>query len=366
MPYHVPPSVLARSRSTVSPLAETWGELMTVVHAAHRATGPRRAAGSLDTGRPRPTGTPARPTRHGGEHPDARAALDSWIHSTPGDAALRRGVSQLVASTKWLPDFVGITPPPSGEPHLLDEVALISSWPDDAYRATVQDAAAQSWLRHDLAWTCGDHLGERTASALCDAWEHFVAPDWSRRRGILDREIAHRSALVATQGWAAALEGMTRHLRWLDPDLLVISPRQRESLTLDSHLAFIPTTQSAGWWTCDGPVGLGLVYAARGTGVGQRRPPDQALARLVGHGRALVLRELDTPATPSQLAAALSLSLGTVGGHLRVLLDAGLVDRARRSRAVYYTRTEVGDALVAAAPVPGSTPADLAEGTKGR
>lgn len=355
MPYHVPPSVLARSRSTVSPLAETWGELMTVVHTAHRVTGPRRTSAPLDADRPDAHAT--------------RTTLDSWIHSVPGDADLRRGVSELVASTKWLPDFVGITPPPRGEPDLLDEVAIIASWSDDAYRATVQDAAEQSWLQHDLSWTRDDHLGERTANALRDAWEQLVVPDWARRRGILDREIAHRSALVATRGWAAALEGMTRHLQWHDPDLLVISPRQRESLTLDSHLVFIPTTQSAGWWTCDGPVGLGLVYAARGTAVREQGTPSGALDRLLGHGRALVLRELDTPATPSQLASALAQSLGTVGGHLRVLLDAGVVQRARRSRSVYYSRTQLGDALVAAGTSPGPAPTTArprAGGTKGR
>lgn len=348
MPYHVPPSVLARSRSTISPLAETWGELMAVVHAARRH--PRAVPSAADHGIPC----------------DARASLVAWAGAAPGDEDLRRGLAELVASTKWLPDFVGITPPPSGEPELLDEIAVIAAWPDESYRATVQDSAAQSWLRHDLGWTRSDHLGERTSRALRDAWERFVEPDWARRREILDREIAHRSALVAAHGWAAALEGMTRHLRWLDPDLLVISPRQEESLTLDSHLVFIPTTQPSGWWTCDGPVGLGLVYSARGTAAGERRPPNGALGRLVGHGRALVLQELDTPATPSQLAGALSLSLGTVGGHLRVLLDAGLVARARRSRAVYYSRTGLGNALVAAAPALPSTGGDLAGGTKGR
>lgn len=258
MPYHVPPSVLARSRSTISPLAETWGELMAVVHAAR--CHPRAVPSAADRGIPC----------------DARASLVAWAGAAPGDEDLRRGLAELVASTKWLPDFVGITPPPSGEPELLDEIAVIAAWSDESYRATVRDSAAQSWLRHDLGWTRGDHLGERTAKALWDAWERFVEPDWARRREVLDREIAHRSALVAAHGWAAALEGMTRHLRWLDPDLLVISPRQEESLTLDSHLVFIPTTQPSGWWTCDGPVGLGLVYSARGTAAGERRPPERS------------------------------------------------------------------------------------------
>jgi DNA-binding transcriptional ArsR family regulator len=39
-------------------------------------------------------------------------------------------------------------------------------------------------------------------------------------------------------------------------------------------------------------------------------------------------------------------SLGTVGGHLKVLLDAGLVRRTRSGRSVLYYRTALGDELV--------------------
>lgn len=38
--------------------------------------------------------------------------------------------------------------------------------------------------------------------------------------------------------------------------------------------------------------------------------------------------------------------LGSVGGHLRVLLDAGLVRRRRSGRSVLYYRTPAGDQLV--------------------
>ncbi|WP_199729499.1 hypothetical protein [Micromonospora sp. M71_S20] len=41
------------------------------------------------------------------------------------------------------------------------------------------------------------------------------------------------------------------------------------------------------------------------------------------------------------------LSLGTVGGHLRVLLDAGAVGKRRSGREVLYWRTPLGDALTA-------------------
>ena len=49
------------------------------------------------------------------------------------------------------------------------------------------------------------------------------------------------------------------------------------------------------------------------------------LAALLGPGRARVLILLDTPKSTTQLVALTGLGLGSVGRHLKVLLDAGLV-----------------------------------------
>lgn len=70
-------------------------------------------------------------------------------------------------------------------------------------------------------------------------------------------------------------------------------------------------------------------------------------ARLLGPIRADVLTALGSPKSPTQLAALTGTGLGSVGGHLRVLLDAGLVTRRRSGRSVLYYRTSTGDAVVA-------------------
>ncbi|WP_282205163.1 ArsR/SmtB family transcription factor [Kitasatospora fiedleri] len=54
---------------------------------------------------------------------------------------------------------------------------------------------------------------------------------------------------------------------------------------------------------------------------------------------------METPATTSELALLLDQSVGTVGGHLAILRDTGLVDRTRVGRRVLYHRTELGDRL---------------------
>lgn len=91
---------------------------------------------------------------------------------------------------------------------------------------------------------------------------------------------------------------------------------------------------------CTGPRGVGDLL-----GAAPRPGPAGALARLIGGSRAALVRALAVPATTTQLAATLELSLGTVGDHLAVLRGAGLVRRVRVGRAVQYRRTALGDAL---------------------
>jgi len=105
-------------------------------------------------------------------------------------------------------------------------------------------------------------------------------------------------------------------------------------------MVFVPVTLTAGSWLCDAPDGqYALVYPARGPGATPPEPADDALDRLIGRGRAAILRALDRLATTTELAASLNLSLGTVGGHLAVLRDAGLGAGARVGRRVIYRRT---------------------------
>jgi DNA-binding transcriptional ArsR family regulator len=68
------------------------------------------------------------------------------------------------------------------------------------------------------------------------------------------------------------------------------------------------------------------------------------LEALLGRRRAQVLRQLDRPAATLELAR-LSVSPGSVSGHLTTLRRAGLVMRRREGRRVVYARTAIGDDL---------------------
>lgn len=77
-----------------------------------------------------------------------------------------------------------------------------------------------------------------------------------------------------------------------------------------------------------------------------RAPVPQALGALPGPARAGVLVLLDTPKSPTQLVALTGQGLGSVGRHLKILLDAGLVRRRRAGQSVLYYRTAAGDTVL--------------------
>jgi DNA-binding transcriptional ArsR family regulator len=97
---------------------------------------------------------------------------------------------------------------------------------------------------------------------------------------------------------------------------------------------------------------VALGYQARGTAAlwtadaADAAGFDGRLELLLGHGRAAVLRALDRPATTTDLARRLSYAPSTVSAHLDVLSRAGLVERHRVRRSVFYSLNDTGRAFV--------------------
>jgi DNA-binding transcriptional ArsR family regulator len=96
-----------------------------------------------------------------------------------------------------------------------------------------------------------------------------------------------------------------------------------------------------------------IVYPARGSAAlwTESVATPEALARLLGAARADLLTQLEVPSSTTQLTRLTGLSLGAVGDHLRILLEAGFVNRARAGRSVIYRRTPIADAVIAGAEV---------------
>lgn len=311
---------LSRSRFALSPLAETLGSMMVLG---------------------KPCTDPWLASWHARHHGAFRAALEA--------DPFAEGLVRLLGSTKWLPSHVVI--PPAGGMHttLQDELAQVIQAPDEEVRAELEKSVAHSWKQHDMDWLTGRAWAARTADLIKYTWEAHVAPDWPRRRALLERDVTYRAGLLAAYGWPRALQRMSRRSAWVGDDAIRFSDQDSPDRVVgDEGMLFVPVgVMSSGTWLCEAPpTSYALVYPARGSADGAARTrPARSLERLIGTGRAAILRELEHPATSSELAAHFGLSLGTVGGHLTILRDADLVVGTRVGRRVVYRRTETGHLL---------------------
>jgi DNA-binding transcriptional ArsR family regulator len=318
--WKVSADTLATSRFVISPLAETTASLITLQR-----------------------GTAAHPGERGwlaAHLPGYRQRLaDDPVTALALGAALGR---------HWIADFLAPAPLGEGEQPFAAELDRIRDTPAEDVLTDLEmslDGKLPARLsRPDLA--------ALLAGLLEWVWTACVLPDWPRRRRIIEADILARSARLGQGGWVAALDGMRPGIRWLGNGRLQINAHNYPPRDISAaQLLFVPVTPGGqGWVSWYLPDRYALTYTCSGALAQAGQAVPSALAALVGTGRAQVLILLDTPKSTTQLVALTGLGLGSVGRHLKVLLDARLVQRRRAGRSVLYSRTTPGDALVAAQP----------------
>ncbi|WP_030165222.1 ArsR/SmtB family transcription factor [Streptomyces sp. NRRL S-813] len=318
--WQVNADTLAGSRFVLSPLAETFASLKLL----HVGVG-----------------------RHPGEHAWLRAHLPAYrqrLAADPVTALLTRaGIGRA-----WIADF--LTPTPRDDESFEDGVA----------RVRVADPAeARANLRVSLAGPLPaalerDDLPERAARLLEYVWTDAVRPYWDRRRRVLEADVVARTAQVSRGGWAAVLDALRPGTRWLGENRLQVNAHEYPPREISgAQLVFVPVTPQTGWvsWE-ESDHRYAVVYGCSGALADsevRRAAVPAGLGALLGRARAQVLVLLDTPLSTTQLTAVTGQGLGSVGRHLKVLLDAGLVERRRAGRSVLYSRTGPGQVLVEAA-----------------
>ncbi|MYS90154.1 MULTISPECIES: winged helix-turn-helix domain-containing protein [Streptomyces] len=321
--WQVNADTLAGSRFVLSPLAETFASLR-LLH----------------------TGVAT--------HPGERRWLDAHLPAYRRRLARDPVTALLVRcglGPEWIADF--LTPTPRAGETFADEVARVREASPEAARAHLTVS-----LRGPLPPRLDrDDLPERAAGLLAYVWEETVRPYWPRRRRVLEADVAGRTAQVGRGGWAAALDALRPGTRWLGENRLQVNAHEYPPREISgAELVFVPVTpQRVGWVSWEGTDRYALVYPCAGVLADSGgRPVPASLAALLGTARARVLVLLDTPLSTSQLVAVTGQGLGSVGRHLRVLLDAGLVERGRAGRSVLYSRTAAGQVLVEAGTGPAS------------
>jgi DNA-binding transcriptional ArsR family regulator len=254
----------------------------------------------------------------------------------------------------YVPDF--LTPPPRVPwPRLRDQLAEIRATPPaqvahelELCRDGVSDERQRSRLESLLADPPA--ALELLATCLHDAWGALVAPFWPRIRTLLARDVAERSRTLAQRGLRTALDEINPRIRWTQRGLSVDNADQEEVNIGDRGLVLMP---SAYMWpyvatVVDEPWQPTIIYPALGVAELWQAPtvaPD-ALVRLLGRTRALVLSSLEYPLSTTALAAHIEVSPAGASRHLLALRDAGLIAGSRHGHEVRYARTTLGSALL--------------------
>ncbi|MGY1649632.1 helix-turn-helix domain-containing protein [Geodermatophilus sp. SYSU D01119] len=244
----------------------------------------------------------------------------------------------------WTADF--LTVPPSAPDLTIDEeLGFLESLDDAAVRADLEVATGP--LPPELTAT---GLAATAAALLRWTWEHTVRDEWPRRLRVLRADVVSRTARLSSGGWSAALDGISPGVRWLANGRLQVNAHPYPPRDVRGRdLLFIAATGPGGWVSWRLPDTYAVVYPVTGVLAGGPAPLPDALVRLLGRTRARLLAALDAPQSTTALTARTGLPLGSVGGHLRVLLDAGLLERRRSGREVLYWRSDAGRTLLAAA-----------------
>lgn len=315
--WQINADTLARTRFVLSPLAETFAAVK-LLHA----------------------GTAAHP----GERAWLDAHLPAYKRRLSGDPVtallIRSGLGR-----NWIADF--LTPTPRGEADFEEEVARVREASGAGARAhlTVSLAGPLPAALHR------DDLPERAADLLTHVWTEAVRPYWDRRRRVLEADVVARTARLSQGGWAAALDALRPGTRWLGDNRLQVNLHEYPPREISgAELVFVPITpQRHGWVSWEEPDRYAVVYPCSGVlaDTGPEAVPE-SLGALLGPARAGVLVLLDSPMSTTQLVALTGQGLGSVGRHLKVLLDARLVRRGRAGRSVLYSRTPAGEVLVKA------------------
>jgi DNA-binding transcriptional ArsR family regulator len=297
-----------------------------------------------------------RTERHGYHRPwlrrfgDAAAGLDLeplWIFMpNPGPG--------------YTPDFLG-GPPQAAYTSVADGLAQLRA--TDPALARAEMTLSFGSMPGAAETPLGRKLLDDPAAAIAlladvteRAWHALVEPFWPRLHDLLQADIDYRARQLASAGLEELFALLHHRLSYEDGTLTVTTKghyRYDRDLAGDGLLlmpsAFVWPDVVTGFQPPWQPT---VIYPARGVGAlwSDDAGPDsarQALARLLGGGRAAVLAALDEPASTSALARRLGLAPSSVSAHLSVLKAAGLLTARRERHRVLYERTPLGVALAA-------------------
>ncbi|MFJ2028596.1 helix-turn-helix domain-containing protein [Streptosporangium sp. NPDC087985] len=287
----------------------------------------------------------------GSAHPVHRTWVDQ-VRPRVAAAGLDAGwLAELIPPNGYLPDF--LTPPP-GElaPTLATELAAIRATSADHVLADL-DVLGRTISRCQALRRDPESRLAQITEEIEAYWELALAPYWAKIRAVLDADVFHRARQVAEHGVGHFFNDLHSTLSWDDNTLRMVRRHcgiSRE--TSGPGLLLVPSAFAVNMLTWSRPPQPPqLAYPARGIGtLWEHRPVTRidAIAAVLGRSRAVLLAELESPASTTELARRTGVSAAGVSQHLTALRDAGIISAHRAGRSVLYARTAVAESLLAA------------------
>lgn len=276
----------------------------------------------------------------------SRAGLRDWRQQIAGSLAPRAGIlghldppqggifdffSQ--PSTPGLRDGVELAARGTPARELADEIALLP--------APVRDRPALRELADGSA-------GARHAFAQ-DVQRYFattLAPMWPQIQAGAVADRALRAESLLRGGVDALLATLVPHWRWQPPTLYVPAPCAPRDVRIGGHgVILVPSYfLQKPMFGRDPGQPMELYYPVHG-GARPTRATD-TLGPLLGRTRAAVLAALRYPATTTEVADRVGISLPSASQHTTVLRNAGLLTTTRTGVAVLHTLTPLATALL--------------------
>jgi hypothetical protein len=295
--------------------------------------------------------------------PRGRPYHQTWHAAMAGEAA-RLHLAPLFAVNPLrgsVPDFLA-PPPHQPAPRFRDQLDEIRATPPEQVtedlRRCLRTLTGKARGAVDQMLTDPAAARDLLAGQVQAAWERLVAPFWPRIQAVLDADVAHRSRQLTDHGLRPMLEGIDARITWGDGTVAV---NDGMDLTVELRGRGLVLMPSAYIWPAvtaivDEPWQPTIVYPARGIAHlwQQAAPPPDALVRLLGRTRALLLARLDRPASTGTLAALHGLSPSGTSKHVIAMRDAGLITGTRHGHEIRYARTRLGTELSRAAAAVGA------------
>ena len=222
-------------------------------------------------------------------------------------------------------------------------------------RARTDQRSASVEFRRILAFleSGEESFAQRIAWEMGHFWSAFMSARWNAICSQMEGDIRHRAASMARRGLSATLNSLHPAFSY-DSGALHIQDDRTWSLFECTRIVLHPSALVTTWMLRHDPWGESGTHLAYPVGTGakvdhgvERSMVVDPLGQVIGEARQLLLADLGSSRTTTELAERHHMSASTVSYHLLRLHRVGLLNRTREGSRVYYQRTPEADRLVA-------------------